>query len=84
MTGTSVPSDCEWYVRQSIEVFGIEIGARKREIDLDRPIMARFGDLARIDAPGRDLQVTLRSGPVIDLDRFSADDFADGVRVWDG
>jgi hypothetical protein len=45
--------------------------------------MARFGDIARIDARFRDLRVTLKSGTVFRLDRFAADDFADGVRVWD-
>lgn len=70
-------------VRESIEVFGKEIAAWDRQIDLGRPFMARFGDIARIEAPGRDLRVRLKSGTVFDLDRFVADDFADGVRVWD-
>ncbi len=67
-----------------IEIFGIEIAQRERQIDLDRPFMARFGDIARIEARGRDLRVSLKSGTVFALDRFAADDFADGVRVWDG
>ncbi len=46
--------------------------------------MARFGDIARIEARGRDVRVTLKSGTVFDLDRFEASDFDDGVRVWDG
>lgn len=70
--------------RLPLEIFGIEVAGWERRIDLGRPFMARFGDIARIDARGRDLKVTLRSGTVFDLDRFSADDFADGVRVWDG
>ena len=45
--------------------------------------MGRFGDIARIEASGRELRVTLKSGTVFDLDRFGADDLADGVRVWD-
>jgi len=28
--------------------------------------------------------VTLKSGTVVELDRFEASDFDDGVRVWDG
>ena len=68
----------------SFEVFGIEISGWKHPIDLGRPFMARFGDIARIDARGRDLRVTLKSGTVHHLDRFAADDLADGVRVWDG
>jgi hypothetical protein len=70
--------------RLPIEIFGIEVAGWERRIDLGRPFMARFGDIARIDARGRDLRVTLRSGTVFNLDRFGADDFADGVRVWDG
>ena len=30
------------------------------------------------------VRVTLKSGTVFDLDRFAANDFDDGVRVWDG
>jgi hypothetical protein len=70
--------------RRPLEIFGVEIVRRERQIDLGRPFMARFGDVARIEARGRDLRVTLKSGTVFDLDRYSADDFADGLRVWDG
>ena len=70
--------------RRSFEIFGVEIANWERQIDLGRPFMARFGDIARIEANGRDLRVTLKSGTVFHLDRFAADDFADGVRVWDG
>ena len=44
--------------------------------------MARFGDIARIEADGSDLRVTLKSGTVAHLDRLNADDFGDGLRVW--
>jgi hypothetical protein len=71
-------------VRRPLEIFGIEITQRERPIDLGRLFMARFGDIARIEASGRDVRVTLKSGTVFDLDRFSASDFDDGVRVWDG
>ena len=70
--------------RRPIEIFGVEIVQRERQIDLGRPFMARFGDIARIEASGRDVRVTLKSGTVFDLDRFAASDFDDGVRVWDG
>jgi hypothetical protein len=69
--------------RRPIEIFGIEIALRERPIDLGRPFMARFGDVARLEARGRDVRVTLKSGTVFDLDRFEAGDFDDGVRVWD-
>ncbi len=66
-----------------VEVFGLKIAQQERQFDLRRPFMARFGDIARIEAHGRDLQVTLKNRTVIDLDRYSMDDLADGVRVWD-
>jgi hypothetical protein len=69
--------------RQLLKIFGLEIAHWERQIDVGRPFMARFGDIARIEANGRDLQVTLKSGTVFHLDRFAADDFADGIRVWD-
>jgi len=69
--------------RLPFKLFGVELAVRERAIDLARPFMARFGDIARIDADGRDLRVTLKSGTVFALDRWGADDFADGVRVWD-
>ncbi len=70
--------------RHSIGIFGVEIAHRERLVDLSRLFMARFGDIARIEARGRDVRVTLKSGAVSDLDRFEASDFDDGVRVWDG
>lgn len=83
---------------RSVRLFGLRIPRGERPADLGRPFMARFGDIARIDAIGDgvraaleqgigyapELRVTLKSGAVVHLDRFSADDFADGVRVWDG
>ena len=69
--------------RLSIDLFGIELASWERKTDLGRPFMARFGDIVRIEPRGRDIQVTLKSGAVFDLDRFAADDLADGVRVWD-
>jgi hypothetical protein len=69
--------------RRPIEIFGLEFADRERPIDLGRLFMARFGDIAQIEASGRDVRVTLKSGTVFDLDRFSASDFDDGVRVWD-
>ena len=54
-----------------------------RDVSLSRPIMARFGDIAKIEANGRHLWATLKSGHRYHLARYAADDFADGVRVWD-
>jgi hypothetical protein len=68
--------------RSTIFVFGIEIGQRERDADLSRLFMARMGDLARVEARGKDVLVTLKSGTVFELARFQASDFDDGVRVW--
>lgn len=68
---------------ESIRVFGLEIVRRNRLVDLGRLFMVRFGDLSRIESRGRDVVVTLKSGTVVELDRFEASDFDDGVRVWD-
>lgn len=70
--------------RHALELFGKVLFAVEQPFDLGRPFMARFGDIARLEARGRDLTVTLKSGTVVHLDRYGADDFADGVRVWDG
>ena len=83
--------------RSPVEILGFEISLGERPIDLGRPFMARFGDIVRIEAHGDgvrgvldnriaydpDVRVTLKSGTTFDLDRLSAGDFDDGVRVWD-
>ena len=68
--------------RRRIEIFGFQIGGRD-PIEFRRLFMARFGDIARIEARVADVQVTLKSGTVFTLDRFAAGDIDDGVRVWD-
>jgi hypothetical protein len=69
--------------RRPITIFGFEIPLGERQSDLVRPFMARFGDIARIEARGRHVRVALKSGTVFDLNRMAASDFDDGVRVWD-
>jgi hypothetical protein len=64
----------------SIEIFGVKLGGQ----DFPRPFMARFGDIARLEAHVARVQVTLKSGTMFTLDRFAAGDIDDGVRVWDG
>lgn len=66
-----------------VTVLGVEITRRERRLNLGRPFMARFGDIRRVAPSGRELMVTLKSGTGFVLNRFDADDFADGVRVWD-
>jgi len=68
--------------RTRIEIFGIEFGGN-RSNEFSRLFMARFGDVARVEAQVADVQVTLKSGTVFTLDRFAAGDIDDGVRVWD-
>jgi hypothetical protein len=68
---------------RTLRIFGLEIRRKARPVDLGRPFLARLGDIARIEAIGADVRVTLKSGTAFDLDRFEASDFDDGVRVWD-
>ena len=77
------PLDRPGEARSRIEIFGFEIGGPDRSA-LQRLFLARFGDIARIDAHFADVLVTLKSGTVVPLDRFAAGDIDDGVRVWDG
>jgi hypothetical protein len=67
---------------RSMSVLGIKL-QRERKVNLDRPFMARFGDIVRVDRRGREVRVTLKSGTEVDLDLNAANDFDDGVRVWD-
>ena len=69
--------------RRPITILGFELPFGGRPTDLGRPFMARFGDMTRIEARGRQVRVTLKSGTVFDLNRMAASDFDDGVRVWD-
>ncbi|MDZ4675393.1 MAG: hypothetical protein SGI84_13125 [Gemmatimonadota bacterium] len=70
--------------RSSIEILGFEVTLRGSRHDFTRPFMARLGDIARIDAERTRFEVTLKSGTSFVLQRFEADDLADGMRVWDG
>jgi hypothetical protein len=78
------PPDRQSKESRPIKIFGITVAVKESEIDPGRIFMARFGEIARIEAHGREVRMTLKSGTVFDLDRFAASDFDDGVRVWDG
>ncbi len=78
-----VPPDEMPTQKETIAVLGVKLGTINYGADVDRPFMTRFGDIARIEAKGRELNVTLKSGTVVHVARYGADDFADGVRVWD-
>ncbi|MEM9530151.1 MAG: hypothetical protein AAGA23_04480 [Pseudomonadota bacterium] len=66
-----------------VKLLGLELGARKRMPELRRPLMVAFGDVKLLEAQSRQLSVTLKNGTRYELDRYEADDFADGLRVWD-
>ncbi|MEM7245806.1 MAG: hypothetical protein AAF533_10715 [Acidobacteriota bacterium] len=72
-----VPSE-----ERPVSVLGFELARRERPLDLGRPFVARFGDLAKVEPAGSIVHVTLRSGTVVALDRHEASDFDDGVRIW--
>lgn len=78
-----VPPEKRPKERRTVSVFGFEVSRRERDADLTRLFMVRFGDIARIEARGRDVRVTLKSGAAFTLDRLEASDFDDGLRVWD-
>jgi hypothetical protein len=78
-----VPDERVRQKRRPLEIFGFTITLGDRESNLTRPLMARFGDIATVEARGRDVQVTLKSGTLVHVDRFEASDFDDGLRVWD-
>ena len=68
--------------KDPIKIFGIEVGGSSR-LDLGRPFMARFGDLARIESLGHEVRLTLKSGTVLITNYSAINDLDDGVRVWD-
>ncbi|HUF67227.1 MAG TPA: hypothetical protein VMM79_01150 [Longimicrobiales bacterium] len=78
-----VPSDQLPKEQHSFTVFGKQLFRWSNRVGLGRPFMARMGDITRIEPRGNDLWVTLKSGTRFHLDRFGADDLADGLRVWD-
>jgi len=69
--------------RHPIKIFGIRIADHERRLEVRRQLTAPFGEITRIEASGRQVLVTLKSGTVFDLDRLEASDFDDDVRVWD-
>jgi hypothetical protein len=78
-----VPPEARPMERRRIEILGIRLVDGERPLEVRRQLMVRFGDIARIEAHGREVRVTLKSGNVYELDRLEAGDFDDGVRVWD-
>ena len=68
---------------RSFTIFGFEIPLGTDRVDPGRPFMARFGDIGRIEARGRDVRVTMKNGTVFDVVWAAANDLDDGVRVWD-
>ncbi|MEM7413960.1 MAG: hypothetical protein AAF389_00600 [Gemmatimonadota bacterium] len=69
--------------KSGFSVLGVRLFGGTSSEALERPFMARFGDILRLEPRGREIHVTLKSGVVVVLDRFESDDLADGVRVED-
>jgi hypothetical protein len=71
--------------RDSIEVFGIPIGIRWEENDEGRQLVARFGDLRRIEVErGDDATVIFKSGTRYEVSGGSNDVEGDTeIAVWD-
>ena len=80
----AVPPERRPKETRPVEIFGIKVAERKDEGNAGRLFMARFGEITRIEARGKEVRVTLKSGTVLDLDRLEASDFDDDLRVWDG
>ena len=68
--------------KEPMKIFGIDIGGGSK-LDLGRPFMARFGDIARIELVGADVRLMLKSGTVLITNYSAFNDLDDGVRVWD-
>ena len=68
--------------KDPITIFGIDIGGGSK-LDLGRPFMARFGDIARIELAGRDVRLTLKSGTELITNYSAFNDLDDGLRLWD-
>jgi hypothetical protein len=71
--------------RESVEVFGIPIGINRKEEHGGRQLVARFGDLRRIEvARGDDATVVFKSGARYEVSGGSNDIDADTeITVWD-
>ena len=69
--------------RRAVTLFGSELELGEQRVDLSRPFLARFGDIARIEARGTLIRVRLKNGSEFVLDRMGSDDLGDGLRVWD-
>jgi hypothetical protein len=78
-----VPSGQHPVERHTFSILGFQILQRKAPAKLDRIFMVPFGEIARIEARGRDVRVLLKNGNVADLDRLGASDIDDGLRIWD-
>jgi hypothetical protein len=79
---SQVPRELLPRERASLGVLGLDLPLWSRRVNLSRPFMARLGDITRIEPRGKDLWITLKSGTAFHLNRYAADDLADGVRIW--
>ena len=66
-----------------ISIFGWTLGNVEHESGGTRQLVARFGEIVRLEARGKLVHVTLKNGTEYDVNRFDASDFDDNVTVWD-
>ena len=77
-----VPRD-ERYRREPIEILGIKIGMRWEERTDGRQLIARFGDVDRIEVRGSDrIRLVMKTGTVFEAEGGS-NDVGATVWVWD-
>ena len=69
--------------RESIKIFGITIGARWSDISDSRSLIARYGDIDKIEVlRGDEAVLYMKGGSEVEIDGGS-NDLGGKVRVWD-
>ncbi len=66
---------------EGIRILGISIGSS--DYSSGRSFIARFGDIAKIEAHRRDAVLTMKGGEVIEIDGSSTNDIGGTLYVWD-
>ncbi len=69
--------------KEAIKVFGITIGTKWSNVSNDRSLIARFGDIQRIEVRhGDEATLVLKNGTEIEIDGGS-NDLGGKIRIWD-
>ena len=79
----SLPPERRPKAGHEISIFGWKVGNVEHEVGGARQLVARFGELTRLEARGKLVHVTLKNGTEYDVNRFDASDFDDNMTVWD-